>query len=284
MTIHAISTPGWSAAQPDRAGNQSGTAVSARQPSTECPSRPAPAGATGLASDRLRRLPVEDVAGLVKRDTVDLHKPGRQLDEVASHSDDALDERRVALTGAGGRVKDHDLAAGVTLEPRGELVDQHHLPVLEGVLHADLHHPIGLHHVPLDNQKDDNRQGDRLRNLEQVPKGFAVHRRPEYRCRGGPRTVLRLRGVASCPRPGSDCIYAGAPARLTPIFQPCYTPAACRFEKQPRNPGALSMSARAVGRIRCSRQGGRPQGGSTAMRLSPSRGMTCPDTGAIRGG
>ena len=64
-----------------------------------------------------------------------------------------------------------DVAAGVVVETRGELVDEQVLVGLERRLHRFLLHTIRLDHEGLDDHVEDDRQDDRRRDLDEGIEG-----------------------------------------------------------------------------------------------------------------
>ena len=110
---------------------------------------------------------------LVQLHAVDEHAAVLDLHGVAGDADDALDERRLVVgvlaVGAGAgdvaalrdrRVEHHDVAAGVGVEARRQLVDQQVLVRQQRRLHGVHLDAVGLHHERLDDHVQDDREDD----------------------------------------------------------------------------------------------------------------------------
>ena len=112
------------------------------------------------------------------RDAVDVDEAVvTDLDLVAGLTDDALDERRVRLAPFLGRLEDDDVATVVGVEPRGELVDEHVLILFERPLHRLLLDLVRLSDEVLDDEEDQERQDERLDDLEETPeRGSLTHK------------------------------------------------------------------------------------------------------------
>ena len=94
----------------------------------------------------------------------------RHLDRVARHPDDTLDERDVApvlLVSRGRRENDH-VAALVVAEVGRQLVNQHVLARVQGVLHGFLEDLVRLRHEVLDDEEDEQGEDNSLDNLEET--------------------------------------------------------------------------------------------------------------------
>src|ERR1035437_759298 len=89
------------------------------------------------------------------------------LNEIAANADHALDEWDVltVLRVALGRLKDDDVAALVVAPERRDLVHEHVLAGLEGVLHRDLHDLVRLGDEMLNQEEDKDGQKNRLHDL-----------------------------------------------------------------------------------------------------------------------
>ena len=101
---------------------------------------------------------------------------------------------RVVSEPAAGVVEDHDLAArGLGAEPGGQLVDQHPVALLQGVLHRVRGDGERLHQEGLDQQREHQRDADQQRQL--LPEGVPAARTPAP-CRTPRRTPALRRALA----------------------------------------------------------------------------------------
>ena len=152
--------------------------------------RPA-GGGQGLLRDAVD-LP-EDVI-LLELDPVDVDEAILQLDLVAGHADDALDEWHGARRPARRRLEHDDVAVRVGVPARGQLVDEHVLLRDQGVLHRALLHLEGLGDEGLDSEEDEDREDESLEDFERTPERWSLAHR--LRSIGA---VLSSRPVTGCP-------------------------------------------------------------------------------------
>ncbi len=105
-----------------------------------------------------------------------------------------------------GRLEHDDVAPAVWVEARGQLVDQHVLVGLKGVLHRHLLDPIGLGNERLDHEEDDEGEDERLDDLEEAPEGASGHKSRSIgaglRQRPSSRVRLPRRGPSGLHIPG----------------------------------------------------------------------------------
>ncbi len=132
--------------------------------------------------------------GLVEGDLIDVHQAViADLDDVTRLTDDPLDERRVRFAPVLGRLEDDDVAAVVRVEAGRQLVHEDVLIGLERALHRLLLDLVRLRDEVLDDEEDEERQDERLDDLEKTPEcGSLTHKSGSI---GGRREIAASGGV-----------------------------------------------------------------------------------------
>src|SRR3972149_5130694 len=123
-------------------------------------------GRVGLLLDTICRP--EDVR-LIDLRAVHEDQAVLELERIAGEAGDPLDARDIrALAPARRWLEDDDVAIGIRIPTRGQLVHQHVLLRDERVLHGALLDLVRLGDEGLDPEEDDDRQDEGLKDLEQA--------------------------------------------------------------------------------------------------------------------